>query len=510
MRTCGAVYSYIKQSAVCWLNLSHFCIEWLYMNQKIVLDNGDIDFGLGDLQSSLVLVEKLCPRCGRKAPFPEGGEPGLSAVAAVSKWSWYKEKLFGGEWHCKTCCRLNQFDDLAPAPRKQEIKVTVRVTEAQEPATTTERITVIDEKYCTFEIEYERFDTDMMMKFDAMADDDALLGIEGGRWLCKGGTVLESSASGVGKSVSRFQRALSNCVGIGAFGIAPVGNKRIRSLIIQAENDFGDESEMFQGIVNGLVKIHGGRLGLTAGDIMAAAKENIVVCRLSASGDVFAQALELLIKRYRPDIVYADPMFSFWGNALSDLGEFTQFTRNRITPILFRHRVALWLTHHFEKTGKGFFGPSDLKNWARACVDISRCEEDPDTFCFHYTKRGERSGVVNQKYFAKHSNEGIYWEETAEPIRVNAPVVRRLQASTINKEVEEKTKEADELKRAFKLVKPNDEIEVKDLLGRIKAEFACQQRKAEYIWQIMRAKGETFDFVQVAPGRYRVEEPKPF
>src|ERR1035437_10525976 len=100
------------------------------MNQKIIADNGDIDFGLGDLQSSLVLVEKLCPRCGRKAPFPEGGEPGLPAVAAVIKWSWYKETLFRSEWHCKTCCRQNRIEDLDPRP--PEIKITVRVTETKE------------------------------------------------------------------------------------------------------------------------------------------------------------------------------------------------------------------------------------------------------------------------------------------------------------------------------------------------------------------------------------------
>ena len=478
------------------------------MSQNIIKENGEMDFGLGDMRSSLILTEKICPRCGRKVLFPDDGEPGLSPSKAASKQAWYNENLFRGEWHCKVCCKLNYVDDLEPAKPHHAIKLTVSVTENQVPVcgNKTEKITVFDEKFVAFELEYDRFDTDLMMSFDPMTDADALLGVDGGRWLCRGGTVLESSASGVGKSVSRFQRALSTSVGIGAFGVAPVGGRRLKSLIIQAENDFGDESEMFQGIIKGLVKVHGERLGLSARDIMDAAKENVIICRLSASGDVFAQALEFLIQRYKPDMVYADPMFSFWGNALSDLGEFTQFTRNRITPILFRHRVALWLTHHFEKTGKGFFGPSDLKNWARACVDISRCEEDPDIFCFHYTKRGERSGVLNQKHYARHSEDGIFWEDAAAPIGSSSPVAK----PATNKAEEAKAKEVDELRRAMALVKAGDEFEVRELLRRIEVEFGCQERKAEGIWRLMREKNDLYDFIKISPGKYRCEQAKLF
>lgn len=482
------------------------------MSQIIIKEDGKWDFGLGDLQSKLILTEKICPRCGRKCLFPDDGEPGLSPHKAAGKLAWYKENLFRGEWVCKVCCRLNNVEDLEPAPRPPEIKVKVEITETSAVVcqNKTEKVMVFDEKFCGFELEYEVFNHELMMRFVATDDKDALLGVEGSRWLSKGGSVLESSISGAGKSVARLQRALSYALGLSAFGVSPVNGKRLKSLIMQAENDFGDEAEIFQGVVNGLLRTYGAAQGLTVEDILKAAQENIIVCRISASGDVFAQVLDLMIKMHAPDIVWVDPMFPYWGKALSDLGAFTEFTRNRIAPILARHKTALWLTHHFEKTGKGFFGPSDLQNWVRACVEITKCEADPEVFCFNYTKRGERSGVPDRKYHARHSAEGLFWEPAAAPAALSAPAARRLPAPAINKEAEAAKKEADELRRALSLVKVGSEFEVKELLGKLRAEFGCAQRKAEYLWQLMKEKSNICDFVQIVPGKYRCEEAKAF
>jgi len=118
--------------------------------------------------------------------------------------------------------------------------------------------------------------------------------------------------------------------------------------------------------------------------------------------------------------------------------------------------------------------------------------------------------VPNQKHYARHSGEGLFWEDAAAPIAVSAPVARRLPAATISKEAEAKAKEDDELKRAMALVKTGDEFEVRELLGKIETEFGCQERKAESIWKLMRDKGDMFEFVKVSPGKYRCEEPKPF
>ena len=59
----------------------------------------------------------------------------------------------------------------------------------------------------------------------------------------------------------------------------------------------------------------------------------------------------------------------------------------------------------------------------------------------------------------------------------------------------------------MKLVKLNTESTVKQLLTDIKAEFGCQQRKAENIWALMREQGEKARcrFVQLSPGVYKCE-----
>jgi|GEM_PF-6837396 len=140
-----------------------------------------MDFGLGDMRSSLVLTEKLCPRCGRKCLFPDDGEPGLSPNKATNKRAWYNENLFRGERICKVCCRANYIEDLGVPPRPPEIKVTVTVTETNAPICPSEvkRITVFDEKFMSFELEYEVFKHDAMLSFEPLTDADALLGVEG-------------------------------------------------------------------------------------------------------------------------------------------------------------------------------------------------------------------------------------------------------------------------------------------------------------------------------------------
>src|ERR1035438_1970912 len=109
----------------------------------------------------------------------------------------------------------------------------------------------------------------------------------------------------------------------------------LRSLILQPENDFGDEAEIYKGIIKGLARTH----GVSEESVLVNAKENVILTRLSASGDIFAQLLDKMLATYKPDLIFVDPMFPFWGSALSDLGKFTEFTRNRIAPILDSHRV---------------------------------------------------------------------------------------------------------------------------------------------------------------------------
>ena len=89
----------------------------------------------------------------------------------------------------------------------------------------------------------EEFDIETMMNFDTLSDPNNILG---NRWLCRGGSCLFVGQSGIGKS-HRFalQAAVIWALGKPVFGVKPV--KPLKSLLIQAENDLGDVSEMLQG-----------------------------------------------------------------------------------------------------------------------------------------------------------------------------------------------------------------------------------------------------------------------
>ena len=63
-----------------------------------------------------------------------------------------------------------------------------------------------------------------------------LLGI---RWLCRGGSILLCGPTGIGKSSFAMQLAIKCALGETFFGIAASG--KLKVLVIQAENDDGDQ-----------------------------------------------------------------------------------------------------------------------------------------------------------------------------------------------------------------------------------------------------------------------------
>ena len=104
----------------------------------------------------------------------------------------------------------------------------------------------------------QEFEVAKLMKFDTENDPNNLLGQ---RWLCRGGSCLFVGQSGIGKSSLAMQMAVSWALGKEVFGIKPV--KPLKSLLIQAENDFGDVSEMLRGMFRrvGNKNAAGGNLG---------------------------------------------------------------------------------------------------------------------------------------------------------------------------------------------------------------------------------------------------------
>jgi len=283
--------------------------------------------------------------------------------------------------------------------------------------------------------------------FDSSKDQNNLLG---NRWLGRGMACLEVGPSGIGKSSLSFQKAVCWAIGRDAFGIKAVSP--LKSLIVQAENDRGDLSEMFKGICSGL-----GIEALT--EEWELLRNNLVfISDDSHTGQEFCENLRRLIERHKPDLVWLDPILSFVGADISRQEVIGQFFRNWLNPILHATGVACFCIHH---TGKppsdkaarqhwqtsdfayAGLGSSDLTNWARAVMVLQ--DRGHGVFELKLAKRGKRAGILTKdgmittSLWLKHaSNPGqIFWEQTEAPEEeCEAPKEKKLtkpeQVATMN------------------------------------------------------------------------------
>jgi len=274
----------------------------------------------------------------------------------------------------------------------------------------------------------ERVTLDELVHFDVKNDPTNILG---DRWLCQGGSCLFIGQSGVGKSSLCLQLAINWGLGREAFGIRP--EKPLKSLIIQAENDTGDLAEMVQGSLTAM-KIK------PTGDTFKALKTHLEIRRLtSATGEEFADGVRTLIGKYKPDIVWLDPLLSFIGDDISRQDVCSYFLRNLLNPIAFESGVTWMMMHHtpkpsadpksktgWNRTDHSYAGTgsAELTNWARA-VCLLRSTRDEGRFQLVLAKRGKRAGATDLEgnrttsINLKHADEGILWEQIPEPVVIN-------------------------------------------------------------------------------------------
>lgn len=260
-----------------------------------------------------------------------------------------------------------------------------------------------------------------LLEFVPSEDTRSILG---NRWLCRGGSCLLVGQSGIGKSSLEMQLALLWALERPAFGICP--SKPLKSLIIQAENDLGDISEMFQGVW----------LGMNLDDsLIHQAQANIVFRKINShTGAEFIGVLRRLIDKYKPDLVWLDPVLAYIGDDISKQSVCSAFFRNGLNPIADATGVVWMILHHTGKPPKdpksksGWnlgdysyegMGSSDLTNWARAICVLHRF--DDSLFELKLAKRGRRAGARDsrgnptQSLWLTHSKEGICWQQVDEP-----------------------------------------------------------------------------------------------
>ena len=268
---------------------------------------------------------------------------------------------------------------------------------------------------------------DALDNFDRTNDPDAVIGKF--RWLCKGGSMLLVSQSGVGKSSFTMQFVISLCTKHpkGFFGIeAP---RPLRVVILQAENDIGDVSESFQDITKGM------NLGFEEKDLL---KENLRIFRDTASvGPEFLKRMKELIVLHRADVFVVDPLLSFAGIEVSDQKQMTEFLRHGVARVLEETGAVLIAVHHTTKprsskdregqtdTDLAYSGAgaSELVNYVREVGVLQRAQGSEPVFKFSLTKRRNRAGMRNidgdfsHEIYVRHARDrnSIRWEYSSAP-----------------------------------------------------------------------------------------------
>ena len=300
----------------------------------------------------------------------------------------------------------------------------------------------------------------------------------GHRWLCRGGGAFVFGPSGLGKSVLAIQGAVQWACAQTAFGVKPAGP--LRSLIIQAEDDEGDVIEMAKVVTH---------LGLDNQHLELVRKNTHIEFVNDLSGERFLDVLDSFLSQRPIDLVWLNPYSAYLGASVQDDAANVQFLRNRLNPILYRHRCGAIIIHHTPKTNfrdttdwkhsdwmYAGSGAAVLTNWARAIIVIDSTAK-PGLYRFMAAKRHNRSGWPSfSRYFAHSKEPGklIWVEATADEVKSAKGT---------------KTRRPEDL---LALIPEQDPISKEALTVQAKEILGIGERKCRAFANILADKGEIF------------------
>jgi hypothetical protein len=229
------------------------------------------------------------------------------------------------------------------------------------------------------------------------------------RFLCRGGGLLFCGPTGIGKSSLGRQAAISWAIGDGCFGIIPA--RSLKSAIIQAEDDDGDEAEFRDGIVSGL-KLEPSQIEQARGNVLMVREDARTSTRFIS--EVVAPLLEV----HAPDLLWIDPALAYLGGEAGSQADVGCFLRNMLNPLLRRHDCGAIIVHHVNKPPSSRekpnwqasdfaylgSGSAEWANWARAVLAL-RSIGSHNVFELRAAKRGGRLGwrdADGQTAYVKH------------------------------------------------------------------------------------------------------------
>jgi AraC-like DNA-binding protein len=283
---------------------------------------------------------------------------------------------------------------------------------------------------------HEDFDLEDLLDYNTDNDPNTVLG---NRWICRGGSFVLVSQSGIGKSSLTTQLAIGWSSGRTDLTLGIPAIKPLRQLIIQAENDQGDLAEVAKGVVHGF-------------DLSAEDRRNVKPLvrwrrMRGTSGEHFLDQLEEELfechaRGEAVDICWIDPLINFLGGKV-DMESATAFT-SRLDVIGQELGTIFGIIHHTGKPAKdelkmtatdlayAGIGSSGLTNWAREIIVVKRehtAKGEPlaaeMTMCKRRLRAGLAtmaedgeggSGMPTESIYIRHASDGnIRWEQCAKP-----------------------------------------------------------------------------------------------
>ena len=269
------------------------------------------------------------------------------------------------------------------------------------------------------------------------ADDDNVL--FSGNWLGRGGGLLITASSGVGKSSLIVQSLLSWSLGK-EFLARPNNGRRLKCALVQSEDSQRDLQEIRDGMIKGFSSA-----GWTEDEVNDAVGSMHIWNCVGKVGKDFCEWLRAQQHDDPVDIIAVNPIQGFFGGDISKQEDVSRFLREGLDPILkgeygtrpcaavlVQHTPKITATKDGNDAEVGNYGEylgagsHEWTDWTRANLVFLKHKGSSDFFDLQAAKRGKRLGWIGPdghptiRKLLAHSSGYIYWRIVTDPQELEA------------------------------------------------------------------------------------------
>ena len=269
------------------------------------------------------------------------------------------------------------------------------------------------------------------------ADDDNVL--FSGNWLGRGGGLLITASSGVGKSSLIVQSLLSWSLGK-EFLARPNNGRRLKCALVQSEDSQRDLQEIRDGMIRGFSSN-----GWTDEEVNDAVGAMHIWNCVGKVGKDFCEWLRAQQHDDPVDIIAINPIQGFFGGDISKQEDVSRFLREGLDPILkgeygtrpcaavlVQHTPKIAATKDGNDAEVGNYGEylgagsHEWTDWTRANLVFLKHKGSSDFFDLQAAKRGKRLGWIGPdghptiRKLLAHSTGFIYWRIVTDPQELEA------------------------------------------------------------------------------------------